>query len=187
MFITKDGAFYRQFLPHYRSPGSIYHCRFSVDERYLLTEAWMFEFVENAILTDHKEECLIHAYVIMPNHAHVIVQPIPRINDPLAWCDISEFYPLERITGKMKGRSSRLINQRVGRSGTLWQGESFDRTIRNMRDLENAIDYLHHNPVRWKLVEFPEQYRWSSLYTIYSGNEKYRGWFELPYVKKQAP
>jgi len=41
----------------------------------------------------------------------------------------------------------------------LWQDESFDRSIRNMRDLENTINYLHHNPVRWKLVESPEQYR----------------------------
>jgi hypothetical protein len=103
------------------------------------------------------------------------------VNNPFAWCDCHAFYPLERITGRIKGRSARLINQRSGRAGALWQDESFDRSIRNGRDLENTIDYLHHNPVRWKLVEFPEQYRWSSLRTIYSGDEKYRGWFDLPY------
>jgi hypothetical protein len=64
----------------------------------------------------------------------------------------------------------------------LWQDESFDRTIRNNRDLQGTIAYVHHNPVRWKLVEFPEQYRWSSLHTIYSGGEKYKGWFDLPLV-----
>jgi hypothetical protein len=67
----------------------------------------------------------------------------------------------------------------------LWQDESFDRSIRNMRDLENTINYLHHNPVRWKLVESPEQYRWSSLRAIYSGEGKYGGRFDLPYVAER--
>ena len=185
MAITKTGAFYRQFLPHYRSPGCIYHCRFSLnplDQQFRFTEDWMFAIVETSILADHKKECVIHAYVVMANHAHVIVQPLPKVNDPFAWCDKDAFYQLERITGRIKGRSARLINQRSGRSGMLWQGESYDRIVRDMRDLENKVDYVHHNPVRWKIAEYPEQYRWSSLRTIYSGEEKYQGWFDLPYV-----
>jgi REP element-mobilizing transposase RayT len=141
----------------------------------------MFEIVEDSILAYHKKECLIHAYVVMANHAHTIVQPLPKYNTPFAWCDYHEFYPLEHIIGRIKGRSARLINQRCGRRGMLWQREFYDRTIRNVRDLVNTIDYLHHNPIRWKLVERPEQYRWSSLRTIYSGEERYRGWFDLPY------
>jgi REP element-mobilizing transposase RayT len=188
VLITKGGAFYRRYLPHYRSPGCIYHCRFSLnpsDQGFRFTEDWMFAIIERSILTDHKRECMIHAYVVMPNHAHAVVQPLPRLNDLFAWCDCHAFYSLERITGRIKGRSARLINQGSGRSGMLWQEESFDRSIRNSRDLENTIDYLHHNPVRWKLVESPEQYRWSSLRTIYSGEEKYRGWFDLPYVAER--
>jgi REP element-mobilizing transposase RayT len=188
MLITKDAAFYRRYLPHYRSPGCTYHCRFSLnpsDQGFRFTEDWMFAIIERSILADHKRECMIHAYVVMPDHAHAVVQPLPRVNDPFAWCDCHAFYPLERITGRIKGRSARLINQGSGRSGMLWQDESFDRSIRNSRDLENTIDYLHHNPVRWKLVESPEQYRWSSLRTIYSGEEKYRGWFDLPYVAER--
>jgi REP element-mobilizing transposase RayT len=188
MFITRDGAFYRQFLPHYRSPGCIYHCRFSLDPldgHFRFTEGWMFAIVEASILREHKKECMIHAYIVMADHSHVVVQPLPKVNDPSAWCDYRSFYPLERITGRIKGRSARLINQRSARSGRLWQGESYDRTIRNMRDLENTIDYVHHNPVRWKIVESPEQYRWSSLRTIYSGDQKYHGWFDLEYVSKR--
>ncbi len=189
MFITRDGAYYRQYLPHYRAPGCIYHCRFSLspsNQPFRFTEDWMFAIVETAIFADHKKECLIYAYVVMADHTHVIVQPLPRVNDPVAWCDQDAFYPLERICGRIKGRSSRRINQRAGRSGELWQPESFDRTIRGRRDLENAIDYIHNNPVRWKLVESSEQYRWSSLRTIYSGEEKYRSWFDLPYLTNRT-
>jgi REP element-mobilizing transposase RayT len=145
----------------------------------------MFAIVERAILADHKKECMIHAYIVMPNHTHAIVQPLPKVNDPFAWCDCQMFYPLERITGRIKGRSARLINRGSRRSGRLWQDESYDRSIRNGRDLENTIEYVHHNPVRWKLVDSPEQFRWSSLRTIYSGEEKYAGWFDLPYVGEQ--
>jgi REP element-mobilizing transposase RayT len=187
MLITKQGAYYRQYLPHYRSPGSIYHCRFSIDKSGTcsrLTEDWMFAIVEESILARHKLDCLIHAYVVMADHTHAIVQPLPRVNDPLCWCDYHEFYPLEEIVGKIKGRSGRLINQRNAQAGPLWQRESYDRSIRSERDLEETIDYLHHNPVRWKLVDSPEQYRWSSLRTIYSGEEKYRGWFDMLMVKE---
>jgi putative transposase len=182
MQITKYGAFYRQKLPHYRSPGCVYHCRFSLnplDPFFRFTEDWMFKAVEDSILTEHKKECIIHAYVMMANHAHAVIQPMPKAKDIFAWCDYLEFYPLEGICGRIKGRSSFMINKRCGRRGRLWQRESFDRTIRNEDDLETTIDYIHHNPVRWELVVVPEQYRWSSLRTIYSGKEKYSGWFDF--------
>ena len=185
MFIARDLALYRQYLPHYRTPGSIYHCRFSLNPahpEFNLTQDWMFEAVEDAIFKDHKKECLIYAYVIMANHAHVVVQPLPRANNPCSWCDQQEFYRLEIIVGKIKGRSSRQINSESGLSGSLWQSESYDRTIRNECDLENTIDYLHHNPVRWGLVDSPQKYRWSSMRTIYSGEGKYRGWFDIKYT-----
>jgi REP element-mobilizing transposase RayT len=187
MLITKQGAYYRQYLPHYRSPGSIYHCRFSIDKSGTcsrLTEDWMFAIVEESVLARHKIDCLIHAYVVMADHTHTVVQPLPIVNDPLSWCDYQAFHQLESIVGKIKGRSARLINQQNGKSGTLWQIEAYDRTIRNERDLEETIGYLHHNPVRWKLVESPEQYRWSSLHTIYSGQDQYRGWFDLAIEKE---
>ncbi len=188
MRITKDGAYYRRYLPHYRSPGGIYHCRFSLnvcDPAFRITEDWMYAIIEDSILADHKKECMIHAYIVMADHAHAVVQPLPKANSPSEWCDCRAFYPLECIAGKIKGRSSCLINKGSGRPGMLWQDESFDRLIRNERDLEDTIDYVHHNPVRWGLVRDPGQYRWSSLRTIYSGEDKYRGWFDLPYGAEQ--
>jgi putative transposase len=140
----------------------------------------MFATVEASILLDHKKECMIHAYVVMANHAHAVIQPLPDVNEPSAWCDYSRFYPLEFIAGKIKGRSTYQINKKIGGSGSLWQDESFDRTIRGERDLEETVDYIHHNPVRWELVISPEQYRWSSIRTIYSGEKEYRGWLDLP-------
>jgi REP element-mobilizing transposase RayT len=73
MIITRDGTYYRRFLPHYRLPGGIYHCRFSLnpsDQGFRFTEDWMFAIIERSNLADHKRECMIHAYVVMADHAH---------------------------------------------------------------------------------------------------------------------
>jgi putative transposase len=98
---------------------------------------------------------------------------------------LNNFQALESITGRIKGRSSRWINQRTGKSGRLWQEESYDRKIRSERDLEETIDYIHNNPIRLGIVLSAEQYPWTSIRTIYSGGEKYRGWFEMPFRKTE--
>jgi REP element-mobilizing transposase RayT len=181
MQLTREGAFNRCSLPHYRSPGGIYHCRFSLNPCFArFTQDWMYEVVEEAILLHNKKDCLVFAYVIMADHSHLVLQPIPICAHLSAWCDQRSFHRLETITGKIKGRSSRLINRCMGRNGTLWQSECFDRTIWNEKDLEEIIDYIHYNPVRWNLVVRPEEYRWSSAHTLYSGDQKYAGWLDLP-------
>jgi len=182
MKITPAVVYYRQNLPHYRGPGCIYHCRFSLilHSRFSgFTQDWMFEEVEKALLIEHKQTCVIYAYAIMATHTHTLIQPIPAVDEAGAWRDCSKYHELEKICGRIKGRSACEINKRLGFRGVRWQRESFDRTIRGDRDLENSIDYIHHNPVRWKLVRSPEEYRWTSLRTIYSGRKEYAGWFEL--------
>ena len=182
MGLTKDGAYYRRNLPHYRSLGYVYHTRFSVDPGFgCFTQEWMFEIVEESILLHPKKDCLVFAYEIMSTHTHLVLQPMPICSHLSAWCDQRLFHRLETITGRIKGRSSRLINRRLYRTGIVWQRESFDRTVRNDKDLEDLIDYIHHNAVRWNLVKQPEEYRWSSAHTLYSGDQKYAGWFDLPF------
>ena len=135
---------YRRLLPHLRSPGGIYHVRFSVDPGLgRLSADWMFEITEYSILYHHKIKSLVFAYVIMPNHAHLVLQPLPET------VASREFYRLEDIMRNLKGYSGWMINKRLKRKGQVWVSESFDRIIRDDRDLDNVIDYIHHNPVRW--------------------------------------
>ncbi len=116
--ITSDGASYRRFLPHFRSPGCIYHCRFSLRAPFRLVDDWMFAIIEAAILAGHKKECVVYAYNVMATHAHVVVQPLPtRVDDPYRWCDYLAFHPLERvdIAGRRCARFTRVgRNTRAG-------------------------------------------------------------------------
>lgn len=115
----------------------------------------------------------------MPNHVHGVLQPLPKTQDRKSCLDYADYHKLEDITGSIKKFSSRRINSVLDRTGSFWKEESFDRIVRGELDLVTLIDYIHGNPVRWKLVQRPEQYRWSSASTIYSGNIKYAGWFDF--------
>ena len=92
----------------------------------------------------------LYAYVLMPNHVHVLLQPLA---------------PLARITAGIKGVSARNANARLGRVGKhFWQDESFDHWVRNSAEFERIQRYIEWNPVKAGLVTRPEDWRWSSAH-----------------------
>ncbi|MDY3562426.1 transposase [Gemmata sp. JC673] len=99
----------------------------------------------------------VHAAVVMPDHAHALVRPLP-----LDTTDVTarEFYSLPELTKSVKGYSARAINRRQGRSEALWQDEGYDRIVRNDRELEETWGYIRFNPVKAGFVAEPELYQW---------------------------
>lgn len=53
-----------------------------------------------------------------------------------------------------------MINRQLGRTGHVWQEESFDRVLRVSEKLDEKVAYVLDNPVRKGLVSSSEQYRW---------------------------
>jgi REP element-mobilizing transposase RayT len=93
---------------------------------------------------------VLHAYVVMPNHVHVLLTPLA---------------PLRRITGGIKGVSARDANETLGRTGkAFWQDESFDHWIRNSAQFERIRTYIEQNPVKAGLVIKPQDWRCSSAH-----------------------
>ena len=88
-------------------------------------------------------ELMLYAYVIMPNHVHILLKPINN--------GISKTMQL------IKGRASRHINQ-----GNLWQKGFFDFMILTEEKFKVKFNYIHYNPVKWGLVERAEDYKYSS-------------------------
>ncbi|KAA0222283.1 hypothetical protein EDS67_27125 [candidate division KSB1 bacterium] len=78
------------------------------------------------------------AFVIMPNHVHVLF----RLRAPNR---------LEKVVKSWKGFSARKINERLGRRGSLWQEEYWDRMIRNERHYFKCLEYIQKNPQHAKL------------------------------------
>jgi REP-associated tyrosine transposase len=94
--------------------------------------------------------CKLHAYVVMPNHVHVVLEP-----------DLD----LARITKLVKGRTARAANQILRRTGKyFWQDESFDHWVRSSPEFERIWAYIERNPVKAGFVQRPEDWKWSSAY-----------------------
>jgi putative DNA methylase len=88
----------------------------------------------------------LHAWVIMPNHVHLLITP--RI-------------PVPTLMQKLKGSTARAANQILGRAGSpFWQQESYDRLVRNADEFGRIERYIW-NPVRAGLAPSPEQFPWS--------------------------
>jgi len=94
----------------------------------------------------------LHAFVVMPNHVHVLLTP--------------QVEPV-KLLHSVKGFTARQANKILGRVGeTFWQGEPYDHFVRNTVEFERIRRYIEENPVRAGLVRAPEDYRWSSAHAV---------------------
>jgi putative transposase len=88
------------------------------------------------------------AWVVMPNHVHVVLEP---------------HGDLSRITRWVKGSTARAANLVLGRTGRpFWQYESYDHCVRSTEELNRVIRYVEGNPVKAGLVAAKEDWIWSS-------------------------
>ena len=67
---------------------------------------------------------------------------------------------MQKILKMIKGTSARDINKLLGSGGPVWEEESFDHVLRSQESLREKIEYIRMNPVRARLVQTPEEYKW---------------------------
>jgi REP element-mobilizing transposase RayT len=104
--------------------------------------------VQNILCADHGKAYRLQAWVLMPNHVHLVVD---------VW-DV----PLSKLLNLWKGRSARAANQVLRRSGHFWEREYFDTLIRDAAHLVRAIRYTENNPVKAGLARETKNWTWSS-------------------------
>src|SRR5579859_2423798 len=94
-------------------------------------------------------EYLLHEFVLMPDHLHVLITA-------------SSTNSLEKAMQFIKGGSSYRLNQERGRKMDLWDAGFHDCTIRDATDWKAKAQYIRLNPVKAGLVECPEDWLYSS-------------------------
>jgi putative transposase len=94
-----------------------------------------------------EQKYLLHEFVIMPDHLHLILTP----ND----------ITLERAVQFIKGGYSHAVGQ-TGRKREIWQKGFTDHRIRDAGDYQKHREYIHQNPVHARLCLQPQQYTYSS-------------------------
>jgi REP element-mobilizing transposase RayT len=82
---------------------------------------------------------LLLAWVVMPNHVHVLIEALPG-------------HPTYSIVSKWKSFSARQANPLLGRSGQLWQADFFDRFVRDEAHYAAVVRYIEDNPVKARSV-----------------------------------
>ena len=100
--------------------------------------------VGDALRYFHGERYELGCFVVMPNHVHVIVRPFPGERDPVGPAKPGD--EMENTLHSWKSYTSNLINERLGRSGPLWQQETFDRIVRDEGHLWRCVQYIGANP-----------------------------------------
>jgi putative transposase len=86
-----------------------------------------------------------YAFCIMSNHVHWVFRLLEKDG-------LGNTVYLQDILQSVKRFSSTAINKTAGLTGSLWEKESFDTTIRDDKHLYNAIKYTLNNPVVAGLV-----------------------------------
>jgi len=92
---------------------------------------------------------LLHEFVVMPDHLHLLLTP-------------GKTTSLEKANSMIKGGSSHRIHKERGHKMEIWQEGFHDWTIRDANDSRAKAEYIRMNPVRAKLVERAEDWLYSS-------------------------
>jgi len=139
--------------------GAFYHVTGRGNERKEIfqTKKDYERFKHYLIGAQDKYDFLLHGYVLMTNHYHLIIET-SKAN-------------LNRIMHYINGSYTTYFNRKQGRNGHLFQGRYKATLVDADRYLLELSRYLHLNPVRAGLVKRPEEYLYSS-YRFYIMREK---------------
>jgi putative transposase len=138
-------------LAHRTSPGSTY---FVTTKAWQSTSVFQVTQVADIVITKlleykQKGNYLLHEFVLMPDHLHLLLTP-------------TESTSLEKAMQFIKGGSSHEIHRVGGNIGQIWQSGFHESRVRDWNDYENKLDYIHFNPVVAKLADRPQKWPYGS-------------------------
>ena len=93
---------------------------------------------------------LLHEFVIMPNHFHLLITPLAPVT-------------LEKAIQFIKGGFSYRARKELGFEGEIWQTSFHDRRVRDASEYSGFQQYIYMNPVRKGLARTPEEFPFSSV------------------------
>jgi len=164
---TESG--FRKRCKRYNDPWDAHELTFSCHQRRAFlsrdrTRSYFAEAVERARVMHAFD---VWAYVIMPEHVHLLVWPRQEVYSISAILKSIKQSVSRRAIAWLRrnhpaGLASLATGQRHCRYRFWLAGGGYDRNIRAPRAIRKAIEYIHANPVERGLVERPEDWLWSS-------------------------
>lgn len=150
-------------------PGAFYHVTSRGNEQKSVYKSIrdrekFLEYLESAT---ERYNAIIHAYCLMDNHYHLLLET-PSGN-------------LSKIMAHINGAYTTYFNTKRQRFGHLFQGRFKAILIEADEYAKELSRYIHLNPVRAKMSEVPEEYKWSS-YLYYIGKDNAPEWLRMDFI-----
>ena len=103
----------------------------------------------------------IYGFVVMPEHLHLLISEPERgtVATAIQSLKIASAKPGKRL---LAAQAAQL---------PFWQKRYYDRNQSEHEEFIEKLKYIHRNPVKRKLVERPEQWKWSSSRHYASGED----------------
>jgi REP element-mobilizing transposase RayT len=106
------------------------------------------KLVEDALLFFHRERYDLRAWVVMPNHIHVLFRV--------------DATPMSRIVESWKKHTAFKANGILDRRGAFWHADYWDTFMRDSDHETRTRNYIENNPAKARLVLDPKTWPWSS-------------------------
>ena len=104
-------------------------CLFKDPHLRKVVESSLEFFNENG---DGQGRYVLHSYVVMPNHVHVLFE-------------LKDAADLPKVLKSWKGYSAREVNRLCNKTGVVWQDEYFDRLVRDADHYQRVVEYVRQN------------------------------------------
>lgn len=148
-------------------PGAIHHVTSRGNERKRIfrSDTDRRQFVELLGKAARRYGWLVSAWALMPKHFHIVIETPQRLtlSDGMQW---------------LNGKYAEWFNERYKRVGHLFQGRFKSFLVEKETYLQEVVRYVALNPVRAKIVDRPENYRWSS-YRATAGLDAAPSWLAI--------
>lgn len=123
----------------------------------VLREPALAEMVQNSFFHFDGQRYRLLAWVVMPNHVHVVFQPLHDWTVAQIVASWKKF-TAARIHAFLRSQAHGEDMEHV------WHREYWDRFIRDARHFQQAVEYVHQNPVKAGLAVNAEDWHWSSAF-----------------------
>lgn len=97
----------------------------------------------------NQKKFLLHEFVVMPNHLHALITPLPLTT-------------LEKAVQLIKGGFSFRAKRELGIHSVIWQTSFHDRRVRDAAEYEKFRQYIWQNPVTARLSDATGGFPFSS-------------------------
>lgn len=132
-------------------PGETYHVTFHTRFRRKILAGNLANIVAEEISQLRGEkDTIIHSWVIMPDHVHLLVTPKDG--------------KISKVLNLLKGRTGRYLHKLLPDLDRIWAKRYYDRRLREADEIVEHSEYIIQNPVKAGLCENPEDWQWSSAF-----------------------